>query len=107
MPTRCISTRNRGAFIDQSQSLNLFVSEPNFAKVRSLLHRTMLFVTSRDASAADLNALLCVEEGAQNRYLTPNIKPIPPSYSQPGCYYLRTRAAVDAIKFTVDAATAG
>ena len=25
----------------------------------------------------------------------------------PGCYYLRTRAAVDAIKFTVDAAVAG
>jgi hypothetical protein len=24
-----------------------------------------------------------------------------------GCYYLRTRAAVDAIKFTVDAAVAG
>jgi hypothetical protein len=25
----------------------------------------------------------------------------------PGCYYLRTRAAVDAIKFTVDSAAAG
>jgi hypothetical protein len=28
---------NRGAFIDQSQSLNLFVSEPNFAKVLTFL----------------------------------------------------------------------
>merc|ERR1712098_456202 len=57
---------NRGAFIDQSQSLNLFMAEPNFAKLTS-----MHFYSWK----AGLKT---------------------------GCYYLRTRAAVDAIKFTVD-----
>jgi ribonucleotide reductase alpha subunit len=62
---------DRGAFIDQSQSLNLFVSEPNFAKLTSM-------------------HFYAWKKGLKT-----------------GCYYLRTRAAVDAIKFTVDAASAG
>ena len=62
---------DRGAFIDQSQSLNLFVSEPNFAKLTSM-------------------HVYAWKKGLKT-----------------GCYYLRTRAAVDAIKFTVDAAASG
>ncbi|HEU4717771.1 MAG TPA: ribonucleoside-diphosphate reductase subunit alpha [Bacteroidia bacterium] len=57
---------DRGAFICQSQSLNLFVSNPNFAKMTSM-------------------HFYAWEKGLKT-----------------GMYYLRTKAAADAIKFTVD-----
>ena len=57
---------DRGAYICQSQSLNLFVQNPNFAKLSS-----MHFYGWK----AGLKT---------------------------GMYYLRTKAAADAIKFTVD-----
>lgn len=57
---------DRGAFICQSQSLNLFMEDPNFAKLTS-----MHFYAWR--------------KGLKT-----------------GMYYLRTKAARDAIKFTVD-----
>ncbi|KAI8470436.1 MAG: NSG5 protein [Monoraphidium minutum] len=57
---------DRGAFIDQSQSLNVHMSDPNFGKLTSLHFY---------AWKAGLKT---------------------------GMYYLRTRAAADAIKFTVD-----
>jgi ribonucleoside-diphosphate reductase alpha chain len=56
---------DRGAFICQSQSLNLFVEEPNFAKLTSMHFHAW-------------------KKGLKT-----------------GMYYLRTKAAVDAIKFTV------
>ena len=59
---------DRGAFICQSQSLNLFVEQPNFAKLSSMHFYTW-------------------KKGLKT-----------------GMYYLRTKAATDAIKFTVDAA---
>ena len=61
---------DRGAYICQSQSLNLFVQDANFAKLSS-----MHFYGWK----AGLKT---------------------------GMYYLRTKAAADAIKFTVDTATA-
>jgi ribonucleoside-diphosphate reductase subunit M1 len=57
---------DRGAFIDQSQSFNVHMSDPNFGKLTSLHFY---------AWKAGLKT---------------------------GLYYLRTRAAADAIKFTVD-----
>ncbi|VDH04010.1 ribonucleoside-diphosphate reductase subunit alpha [Bergeyella zoohelcum] len=57
---------DRGAFICQSQSLNLFMAEPNFAKLTSMHFHAW-------------------KSGLKT-----------------GMYYLRTKAAVDAIKFTVD-----
>lgn len=60
---------DRGAFVCQSQSLNIFLREPNFKKLTS-----MHFY-------------------GWNRGL------------KTGTYYLRTQAAADAIKFTVDVAT--
>ena len=54
---------DRGAFIDQSQSFNVFVQDPNY----------------------ELSSMPSGEEGPQD-----------------GMYYLRTKAASDAIKFTVD-----
>jgi ribonucleoside-diphosphate reductase alpha chain len=57
---------DRGAFICQSQSLNLFVPSANFAKLTSM-------------------HFYAWEKGLKT-----------------GMYYLRTKAAADAIKFTVD-----
>jgi ribonucleoside-diphosphate reductase alpha chain len=57
---------DRGAFICQSQSLNLFVSAPNYAKLSSM-------------------HFYAWKKGLKT-----------------GLYYLRTQAAADAIKFTVD-----
>ena len=59
-------SRQRGYFIDQSQSLNLFMENANFAKLTS-----MHFYAWK-------------------------------SGLKTGMYYLRTKAAVDAIKFTLD-----
>ncbi len=58
--------RQRGYFIDQSQSLNLFVEQPNMAKLTS-----MHFYAWK-------------------------------SGLKTGMYYLRTKAAADAVKFTLD-----
>jgi len=57
---------DRGAFIDQSQSFNVFMTEPNYAKLSSM-------------------HFYAWKKGLKT-----------------GMYYLRTRAAADAIKFTVD-----
>ncbi|RCI00191.1 Ribonucleoside-diphosphate reductase large subunit [Rhizopus azygosporus] len=57
---------DRGAFIDQSQSMNLFTAEPNFGKLTSM-------------------HFYAWKKGLKT-----------------GMYYLRSRPAVDAIKFTVD-----
>ena len=57
---------DRGCFIDQSQSLNIHMDQPNFGKLTS------------------------PHFYAWNKGL------------KTGMYYLRTRAAADAIKFTVD-----
>ena len=57
---------DRGAFIDQSQSLNVHISNANFGKLTSM-------------------HFYAWKKGLKT-----------------GMYYLRTRAAVDAIKFTVD-----
>ena len=56
----------RGAFIDQSQSLNIFMQSPNLKKLTSM-------------------HFYCWRRGLKT-----------------GMYYMRTKAAVDAIKFTVD-----
>ena len=57
---------DRGAFIDQSQSLNVFMDAPNFGKLTSM-------------------HFYAWKKGLKT-----------------GMYYLRTKAATDAIKFTVD-----
>ena len=57
---------DRGAYIDQSQSLNIHIAEPNHAKLTSM----HFYGWKRGLKT--------------------------------GMYYLRTRPAVDAIKFTVD-----
>jgi len=58
---------DRGAFICQSQSLNMFIDNPNFAKLTSM-------------------HFYAWKKGLKT-----------------GMYYLRSKSAADAIKFTVDA----
>jgi len=60
---------DRGCYIDQSQSLNIHMDQPNFGKLTSLHFYSW-------------------SKGLKT-----------------GMYYLRSRAAADAIKFTVDAAS--
>jgi len=57
---------DRGAYIDQSQSLNLFIPDPNYAKLSSM-------------------HFYAWKKGLKT-----------------GMYYMRTKAATDAIKFTVE-----
>lgn len=57
---------DRGAYIDQSQSLNLFIQDPNYAKLSSMHFYSW-------------------KKGLKT-----------------GMYYLRTKSAADAIKFTVE-----
>jgi ribonucleoside-diphosphate reductase alpha chain len=57
---------DRGAFIDQSQSLNIFISDPNYAKLTSM-------------------HFYAWKKGLKT-----------------GMYYLRSKSAADAIKFTID-----
>ena len=68
IPQRCLidMAADRGAFIDQSQSLNLFMTEPNYAKLTSMHFYGW-------------------KKGLKT-----------------GMYYLRTKAASQAIKFTLD-----
>ena len=68
IPQRCLidMAADRGAFIDQSQSLNLFMTEPNYAKLTSM-------------------HFYAWKKGLKT-----------------GMYYLRTKAASQAIKFTLD-----
>ncbi len=57
---------DRGAYIDQSQSLNIHIADPNFGKLTSM-------------------HFYAWKKGLKT-----------------GMYYLRSKAAADAIKFTVD-----
>ena len=65
---RCLvdMAADRGAYIDQSQSFNVFMGDPTWGKLSSLHFH-------------------CWKQGLKT-----------------GLYYLRTRAAADAVKFTVD-----
>ncbi len=77
---------DRGAYIDQSQSFNVFIADPNFAKLTSLHFYTW---------KAGLKTGMCVRAVGHT----------PPAHGWTVrlCrYYLRTRAAADAIQFTVD-----
>ncbi|VDO06600.1 unnamed protein product [Brugia timori] len=66
---------DRGAFIDQSQSLNIFIARPNYGNITS-----MHFYGWQKVCTAFL-----MYKGLKT-----------------GMYYLRTRPAVDAVQFTVD-----
>jgi ribonucleoside-diphosphate reductase subunit M1 len=77
---------DRGAYIDQSQSFNVFIADPNFAKLTSLHFYTW---------KAGLKTGMCAGTLPGTHAHIRTIRLI-------RRYYLRTRAAADAIQFTVD-----
>ncbi|CAI7880160.1 unnamed protein product [Closterium sp. NIES-54] len=105
---------DRGAFIDQSQSLNIHMDAPTFGKLTSLHFYTWGKVS------ASVGSLLLLGVQLMDQSQSLNIHTDAPTFDKlsslqfctwgkglkTGMYYLRTRGAADAIKFTVDAEAA-
>lgn len=82
---------DRGCYIDQSQSLNIHMDQPNFGKLTSL----HFYAWSKVECQTKLNHIVLIYLGLiLVSFLLKGLKT--------GMYYLRSRAAADAIKFTVD-----
>lgn len=82
---------DRGPYIDQTQSMNIFIENPNFAKLTS-----MHFYSWGRRENPDFDATK--EESKENsRYIR-----LKKDSLKTGIYYLRTKSATDAVKFTVD-----
>lgn len=79
---------DRGAFIDQSQSLNIHIAEPNYGKLTSMHFYGWKQVspspTPADAASASKSTLL-FRQGLKT-----------------GMYYLRTKPAANPIQFTLN-----
>jgi len=82
---------DRGPYIDQTQSMNIFMESPNFAKLTA-----MQFYAWGRRENPDFDA--SKPESEKN----PKYIRLRQNTLKTGNYYLRTRAATDAIKFTVD-----
>ncbi len=74
---------NRGSFIDQTQSMNIFMANPNYAKLTSM----HFYGWGGGVTKSSLDE----KYGAT-----------PEKALKTGIYYLRSQAAADAIKFTID-----
>lgn len=71
---------DRGAFIDQSQSLNIHIARPSYANITS-----MHFYGWKKVCILSFTPLIKNIQGLKT-----------------GMYYLRTKPAVNAVQFTVD-----
>ncbi len=94
---------DRGAYIDQSQSLNIHMDQPNFGKLTSLHFYTWSKVWTMDLILAEVNMLvwlLCLDK-CELEISKASIDCTQQGLKT-GMYYLRSRAAADAIQFTVD-----
>jgi ribonucleoside-diphosphate reductase alpha chain len=93
---------DRGAFIDQTQSMNIFMDSPNFAKLTSMHfygwgRRTLL----KDEMG---RVILPQGDGAKVIYDkddNPRFYRETKNNLKTGIYYLRNKSASDAVKFTV------
>ena len=92
----------RGAFIDQTQSMNIFMDAPNFAKLTSMHfygwgRRSFILDNNGEPiiPTGDGIEIIYDKEG-KPRFFRDN------KYSlKTGIYYLRNKGAADAVKFTV------
>ena len=93
---------DRGAFIDQTQSMNIFMDSPNFAKLTAMHFYgwgRRSFITGQDG-----NPVIPQGDGIEIVYDVDNK---PRFYREKknnlktGIYYLRNKGASDAVKFTV------
>jgi len=118
-----LTTADRGAYIDQSQSFNVHMSDPNFGKLTSLHFYAWKkgLKTGELKAGAWVSAVLAAWQEQDeckkghhhvcHRCLPGSLCCFSPTQlpnllvhptAPAGMYYLRTRAAADAIKFTVD-----
>lgn len=92
----------RGAFIDQTQSMNIFMDSPNFAKLTSMHfygwgRRTLLKDETGKAIIPEGDGVKVVYDRDGNPRFYRETK----NNLKTGMYYLRNKSASDAVKFTV------
>ena len=93
---------DRGAFIDQTQSMNIFMDSPNFAKLTAMHfygwgRRNFIMNTDGTPIIPQGESIQVIydSEGKARCYRDKR------SALKTGIYYLRNKAASDAVKFTV------
>jgi ribonucleoside-diphosphate reductase alpha chain len=93
---------DRGAFIDQTQSMNIFMDSPNFAKLTSMHFYgwgRRNFIMNADGTPnipqGDTIDVIYDKDGKARCYRDKR------SALKTGIYYLRNKGAADAVKFTV------
>ena len=93
---------DRGAFIDQTQSMNIFMDSPNFAKLTSMHFYgwgRRNFIMNEDGTPnipqGESIEVIYDSEGKARCYRDKR------SALKTGIYYLRNKSASDAVKFTV------
>jgi len=92
---------DRGAFIDQTQSMNIFMDSPNFAKLTAM----HFYGWGRRALMKDENGVEIMPqdeniEVVYDKSGKPRFYREKKSALKTGIYYLRNKAAGDAVKFT-------
>jgi ribonucleoside-diphosphate reductase alpha subunit len=93
---------DRGAFIDQTQSMNIFMDSPNFAKLTSMHfygwgRRSFIMDENNNPilPKGDDVTIIYDKEGKPRFYREKK------STLKTGIYYLRNKGATDAVKFTI------
>jgi ribonucleoside-diphosphate reductase alpha subunit len=93
---------DRGAFIDQTQSMNIFMNNPDFGKLTSM----HMYGWGRRNLMLDNNGQPIIPTG-DNVQVIYDEQGVPKCYRdkkmalKTGMYYLRSASATDAVKFTV------
>jgi len=95
---------DRGAFIDQTQSMNIFMDSPNFAKLTAM----HFYGWGRRNLILDETGVAIIPQGENVEVVydktgKPRFYREKKSALKTGIYYLRNKAAGDAIKFTTQA----
>lgn len=94
---------DRGAFIDQTQSMNIFMDNVNFGKLTSM----HFYGWGKRSFLTDSNGKVVIPENDENCEVVYDKLGKPKFYRdrrynlKTGMYYLRTKSAADAVKFTV------
>ena len=97
---------DRGAFIDQTQSMNIFMDSPNFAKLTAM----HFYGWGRRNFMTNETGEFIIPQG-ENIEIIYDVDGKPRCYRdkrytlKTGIYYLRNKSATDAVKFTVQEET--
>ena len=97
---------DRGAFIDQTQSMNIFMDSPNFAKLTAM----HFYGWGRRNFMTNETGEVIIPQG-ENIEIIYDVDGKPRCYRdkrytlKTGIYYLRNKSATDAVKFTVQEET--